>query len=165
VCKLLVIHNRPSETSVFQLHVIPICASGLSGCQFVLCVPKQRNSHESGHHVAILISGVIHIRFTTWVYRSPPTHRKKTTLQKTVTQTPSLCPSITPHWIARHNSTHSVTTALSIHSPPVHHGSCPSYRKFSLSPLSHLVVVVINTDHIIASAHRLLLRARAARLE
>jgi hypothetical protein len=59
---------------VFRRHVIPIRASSLSGCQFVHCIPKQRNGRESGHHAAIRghgrterSGGVIHLQTDVWL--------------------------------------------------------------------------------------------------
>jgi hypothetical protein len=71
--------SRLSVTSVFRLRVIPICASSLSGCQFVLCVPKQRRTD----------SGVI---------RSSPT--PPTRLKDKAKNCPShtLLTLVPPHW-------------------------------------------------------------------
>jgi hypothetical protein len=82
-----------SVTSVFRLHVIPICASSLSGYHFVLCVPKQRRADTP---LPLLSAGLstfrkTGVRFTAQKTRSAHEHRKKTrpaTLQK---QLP-LCP-------------------------------------------------------------------------
>lgn len=130
-----------SVTSVFRLHVIPICALSRSGYHFVLCVPKQRIADTT---LPLFSAGLSTFRKTgarfTAQTCSAHEHRKKTrpaTLQKKLPLCPHSFSFLPTSTLTR---AHSLLTRFQA-------SACGTIRNGEALPLGLAVLLLTNFPH------------------